>query len=154
MTWSYSGDPSTTDRDKVRFLVGDTLSGDPLASNEEINWVLSVQPVVIYAAAAVADAISAGYSRKADLTIGATSIQLSQKATAYADLAKRLRSGGAGVLPGGDGSGIPTAVMVVGGLSQAEREAFKDDEDAIQPSFEVGKDDNPGTPNSDLWWRR
>jgi hypothetical protein len=33
MTWSYSGDPSSSSTDAVRFLVGDTDTNDQLISN-------------------------------------------------------------------------------------------------------------------------
>ena len=45
MTWTYSGNPSSTERDAVRFLVGDTDTNDQLLSNEEIDYLVT-QPMV------------------------------------------------------------------------------------------------------------
>ena len=40
MTWNYSGDPSLSSRDAVRFLIGDTDPNDPLVTDEEIAYAL------------------------------------------------------------------------------------------------------------------
>ena len=55
MSWTYSGDPATSDKDAVRFLTGDTDAGDQLASDEEIAYALSQRPDVRLAAAVVCD---------------------------------------------------------------------------------------------------
>ena len=39
MTWSYSGDPSDSALDEIRFLIGDTDTNDQLLSNEEITYL-------------------------------------------------------------------------------------------------------------------
>ncbi|NDC49455.1 MAG: hypothetical protein EBZ61_10335 [Micrococcales bacterium] len=41
MTFTYSGDPSTSTRNYVRFLIHDTDSTDALFSDEELNYVIS-----------------------------------------------------------------------------------------------------------------
>jgi hypothetical protein len=144
MTFSYTPG-SGTDRDRVRFMVGDTVNLNHLVENEEIDDILSIQPVLSYAAASTADAIAAHFAREADLSIGATSISLSQKAEAYRKLADRLRKSGAGDIPGGDGTGIATLGMRVGGISRAERNNFKSDPDVIQPNFSIGQTDYPAS---------
>ena len=155
MTWSYSGNPASSTKDLVRFLIGDTsptaVPPDPvpsfvLVSDEEINAVLSYQSNPVYAAAAICDSLSAKFSVQVDRTIGATSVRSSQRADAYAKLATRLRAGGAGNLPGGDGSGERVGDMVVGGLDVSENEALREDSSTEQPSFNVGQDDKPGVP--------
>lgn len=40
MSWSYSEDPTSSDRDEVRFLVQDTDEAVPLLSDEEIDYLL------------------------------------------------------------------------------------------------------------------
>jgi hypothetical protein len=141
---TYSGDPASSTKDRVRFLVGDTVVTDEYLTDTEINAVVAGQPVPTWAAAACAEAIAAKLARKCDLTIGATSISLSQRAEAYRDLAARLRAGGGGLLPGGDGTGVPTAgAAFVGGLSRTERDSLAADSDLVPPSFGVGIDDHP-----------
>jgi hypothetical protein len=41
MTFTYSGDPSTSTRNYVRFLIHDTDSTDALFSDEELNYVIT-----------------------------------------------------------------------------------------------------------------
>ena len=41
MTWTYTGDPNVSDRDKIRFLIGDTDTNDQLVNDEEIEWALT-----------------------------------------------------------------------------------------------------------------
>lgn len=142
MSWNYSAS-STENKDRVRRAVGDTDKDDQLISDEEIEAVLVDQPVVNYAAAAVADLISAKFARRADKTIGKTSISASQVAKAYERIADRLRAGGAGTVPGGDGSGVPTAVMFVGGTTKSGNRLLADNPDTEQQSFARGQDDNP-----------
>jgi len=40
MSWSYSGDPSLSDIDRYRFIVGDTDPDDPLMQDEEIKYLV------------------------------------------------------------------------------------------------------------------
>ena len=42
MSWSYSGDPASTERDAVRFWVQDTDSAVPLLSDQEIDYLLGM----------------------------------------------------------------------------------------------------------------
>lgn len=40
MSFSYSGDPSSTDLDECRFLLGDTDANNPILQDEEINYII------------------------------------------------------------------------------------------------------------------
>jgi len=66
MSFTYSGDPSLTSLDAVRFLVGDTNADEPLSTNEEIEWALTQNSNIYAAASIIADGISAYFSRCAD----------------------------------------------------------------------------------------
>lgn len=146
--FSYSGAPGTDDPvGLVRMLIGDTRSEAPILTDSEIAVVLSLQPVITYAAAACADIIAARFARDVNMSIGETSIDLSQKIKAYQALADRLRQH-AGDLPGGDGTNVATASMFVGGLSiDARNDLLYADSNRIKPQFALGMDDNPGTVN-------
>ena len=77
MTWSYSGDPSSSNLDQVRFLIGDTDTTNQQLSNEEINFLLTAWNNVTYLAAAEGCmAIAGKYQNKADFsrTVGDLSI--------------------------------------------------------------------------------
>lgn len=41
MSWSYSGDPKSSDIDECRFLIGDTNEAEPIMQDEEIAYLIS-----------------------------------------------------------------------------------------------------------------
>lgn len=91
MAWSYSGDPSTDDKDHVRFLIGDTYSGDPLVSDEEIAFALTDESTSVYRAAAkVARHIAAFFRRNVSYSMEGTAIQAQQRSEQFAALAEEL----------------------------------------------------------------
>lgn len=96
MTWTYV-DPNTSDRDKIRFLIGDTDSSDPLLSDEEIAFTLSEAGGSVYQAGHDSCyAIAAKFSRMAaSKSVGDLSISYSDRAAAFAAQAERLLELGA-----------------------------------------------------------
>lgn len=94
MTFTYSGDPASSNRDAVRFMVGDTDSTDPLLSDSEIAYLLSVHVEAPSAAVGAARAIAGKFSREADKQRGVGDLSLSeslnQKALSYHHLADHL----------------------------------------------------------------
>jgi len=94
MTATYSGNPSTTTKDAVRFLVQDTdvtTSGVVRLQDEEINWVLTQQTNVFLAAAECADIIAAYWAKIQNTRIGPLNIQRGQAVPFYQALAEALR---------------------------------------------------------------
>lgn len=155
---AYDKAPRADDKiSLVRMMLGGNEGASPLFTNTEISVVLQLTPVPTYAAAALWDMAAAKWAAKIDTSIGATRVSLSQKVKAAMDMATRLRDGGPGFIPGGDGSGTPTADMVVGGISIDANDAFRDDPDTVQPNFSLGMDDNPYSdpdpddPNLNRW---
>lgn len=95
MTWSYSGNPSASDLDKVRFLIGDTDTNNQLLSNEEITFLLTEWNNNAYVAASnAAYSLSAEFSGKSDFSRSVGDLSLSTQygaqAERYGSLAKRL----------------------------------------------------------------
>lgn len=96
MTFTYSGDPSTSTRNYVRFLISDTDSTDALFSDEELNYVISEWNNDAYKAAReCAEILIARFSREADSTsksVGDISVSesYSSKITHYKELAESL----------------------------------------------------------------
>lgn len=138
MTWTYTGTSSTdfSERDQIRFLVGDTDTTDQLVADEEIAFALTFEETVRGAAAVVAESIAGQFARKADKETGKLKIWLSQKAKAYLALATRLRNE--------DSSRRARAgVPVIGGISESRKETVEDDTDLVVPAFRVGMLDNP-----------
>lgn len=136
MTWTYSGDPSSSDRDEVRFLVGDTDSGSPLVTDEEIAYVLTDTSSPLQAAARVAESIAARYSRDADRRVGNLSLQSSQRAKAFLELASRLRRRASMAL-GASG-------WYAGGISKDDKETVEANTDRVTPAFTRDLFDTPG----------
>ena len=96
MTFTYSGDPSTSIRNYVRFLIHDTDSTDALFSDEELNYVISEWNNDAYKAAReCAEILIARFSRLADSSsksVGDISVSesYSSKIAHYKELANSL----------------------------------------------------------------
>lgn len=132
MTWTYSGNPSLTSRDEVRFLVGDTDNTNQLATDEEISYALVKEGSSYLAAASVCFSLAAKYARYMDQSVGDLSISYSQRYQQFKELAKRLE------LSGSSQFGIPYA----GGISQTDKETVAADADRLQPAIKIDVHDN------------
>lgn len=95
MAWSYSGDPGTSDKDELRFMVADTDDTVPLLTDEEIGYLISrwmprygsMQMVASVAAASIGRKFAGVTSIQAD----GVSVNVSEISKAYADMAASLR---------------------------------------------------------------
>lgn len=90
MTWSYSGDPSTSNKDMVRFLIGDTDTNDQLVSDEEIAAILAVTANIKRAAARILRSLAAKFARDVDIAGEGLRESGSQRAQAFRDMADEL----------------------------------------------------------------
>src|SRR5690242_12258546 len=91
MTFSYN-DTLKSDKDKVRQLLGDTYQDDALVSDEAIAVYLAQYGNIYYAAAALADGIATRFARMPSMSFSGLSIQGSDRANAYRELAITLRN--------------------------------------------------------------
>ncbi len=136
MAWSYSGDPSSSDRDAVRFEIQDTDQATPLVSDEEIAYALAEEGSVAGAAARCCEALARRFGSMVDVSITSAGDSVkrsySSMARTYTDLARSLRGRCAG--------GAPWH----GGGSKARKEALARDNDRVQPAFSRGQFDAPG----------
>jgi len=147
MTWTYTGDPTASARDAIRFLTGDTDSSDQLVTDEEIAWVnaevsgsATATTHLYRAGARVANAIGAKFSRLADQQIGDLRVSMSQKATAAYALAASLNE-----LAATDSS-VP--IPYAGGVSVADKRSRDEDTDRVMPFFETGQFANTTDPGA------
>jgi len=141
VTWSYT-DPSASDKDAVRYLVGDTNSADPQTTDEEIAWSLTEFSNTRHAAALVCRALAAKYAKCA-VSVRVGDVSTSNAAAvskAYAARAKELD-------PNGLTKGAAIVLPRFGGLSISEKETLSEDSDAVQPSFSRGMNDISGGPS-------
>lgn len=131
MTWTYDGTPGSSDRDAVRFLIGDTDTNDQLVTDEEIAWLLTSEANVYLAAAAACNAIISG-QRLTDKQIDGLRVSGNQRIQAYRALAADMRA-----------RSMTTAQPFGGGISISDKIARDDDTDVRTPAFSLGQFDNP-----------
>ena len=132
MTWTYSGDPSSSDKDAVRFYCGDTDSAKPQVRDEEINFLLTEYPEPLLAAAMICDGLASKYADRPDVRIDGVSVSGSKLSEAYSGRAAELRR-----------RAMRRVKPFFGGLTVSGKQSLKEDSDAVQPSFERGQFDNP-----------
>jgi len=140
-------DPSlTTDLDKVRILIGDTVEGSMQLLDEEITGILGIQASLGRAASAACKAIASKYALQVDTKNGKLSVSASQRFKHYMELADDLSKRGSDPF---DGKNYVAAGMKAGGLSI--QEGLNDDQDVDRVSEVFGKNmnDNPYARNSD-----
>ena len=137
MTWTYTGNPADSDKDQVRFLIGDTNAVDPLIADEEITFAISNPSTLNLAGALCLRTLANKFSRLVTRKIGDLGVNCSDMAKAFADRANEL-----------DPSGVTKASLLAlpsfGGLSLAGKEILDSDTDAVQPRFSRDMNDHPG----------
>jgi len=133
MEFTYSGDPTKSTKDEVRFLIGDTDVNSPQLGDSEILYAISSEGNALLAAVACATALQARYSRLSDESVGDVSKSYSQRADAFEKLAKALRRRNA------ERSVCPYA----GGISKADKETNVLDEDRVDNAFNKELHNNP-----------
>jgi hypothetical protein len=138
MAWTYSQDPSSSARDEIRFLTGDTDKTRPWTIQDgEIDYAVSLYslnpPVTgknFRAALECANAIVAKLVRLMSLTKSVGDLSLSVNTgvlTTFQDNAKRLER-------------LATLQAVkpyFGGTSYADKDAANQDTDRVRPVAEV-----------------
>ena len=127
MSWSYSGDPSTSTRDAVRWHIGDTDSDEQMVSNEEIDFALGRNTAPLRAAIEVLESVASRYARQVDTSTGGISVMLGARSAAIRAQVDTLRA----QLQRHEG--VPT--FYAGGQSEAERVTDRSDIDLVQPRF-------------------
>lgn len=134
MAWTYSGDPSLSNKDAVRFLIGDTQSDSPLSTDEEIEWSLSINNNNIYRSAAdIAEGIAAYFATQAETTvIGPIREENGRRAELYSKKALELKR---------KAQEKGSIAFYAGGLSVSEKIAAQSDADSVQPAFFVDMND-------------
>lgn len=135
-TYTYTFDPSTSNKDAVRFLCQDTdmTTGTVRLCDEEINFTLRFQSNIWLAAADCADVIAAYWARVQNTFVGPLRVMHGQQAQFFQQLAAELRrqaSRKSGAQPVFYPVGNPNYVDAKGNVGP-------------QHLFTVGIDDFPG----------
>jgi hypothetical protein len=133
MTFTYGGDPSNSDRESVRFLIGDTDSSDQQFNDAEIDFLLAQEPNIYKAGAQGARALASKFARKADKEVGDLKIKWSQLQRHYLNIAEDLQTRSI--------SGVGT--IFTGGISKSGKDTEEDRTDRVEPYFVREQFDNP-----------
>lgn len=134
MAWTYSGNPASSTKDSVRFLVADTNVDDAFVTDEEINWCLSQTSSNIYQAASlVARSLSAKFSTLSDETIGPLQFKYAERAKNYEKIALRLDKTASNT--------TSLSGIYCGGVDVAEKASNAADTSLVQPEFKKGMTD-------------
>ncbi len=96
MAWTYSGDPSTSMRDTVRYLIQDTDETLQLQSDEELDfllreWLPKYDSLYLVASKA-ASVISRKFAGVLNINADGVSVNTADLSERYATMATRLRT--------------------------------------------------------------
>lgn len=135
MTFTYDSTSISTDLAKVRTLIGDTNSSDPLLTDEQITFFLDETADIYLAAAnAIRRGILPGIARRIDRSGTGFSATRSQITVHYRDLAETLESKSSAL-----------ANPAWSELSDSDVDTIESDTDFQQPSFKSEQHKNPRT---------
>lgn len=143
--FTYSGDPSSADKDAVRFEISDTNPASPLLQDGEVEWAIlsetgsaageptSLSTADVYRSAArCMESVSRLFAAQADTEFGSLKTTYSKQAQTYAERAAELRAKAQGM-------NAPYA----GGQSISEKRSNESDADLTQPLFTRREWSNP-----------
>ena len=127
MSWYYTGNPTSSNKDAVRFWTGDTNSTLPLLQDEEIEYALTLQPNIRLCAADCLDAIATKLSQEVNFSSLDLRMDLGQRAANYRKRAIELRKEAQRI----------AATPYAGGISVADKDLREADADRVKPAFVV-----------------
>ena len=124
MSFSYTGNPSSSDKDAVRFHIRDTVAATKEFEDEEILYMLSTKGSVRGAVVLALKTLAAKYATAVDKAVGDLRLSLSQKHAQYMALIGEFEAEVAMV-----------AIPFAGGISRASKDTYEDDSDRVKPRF-------------------
>lgn len=134
MTWSYDATLlGAKPLYQVRFLTGDTLSGDQQMTDEEIAFVLTQRSSIYGAAAMCCRSLSAQKARLADVSTGDLRTTYSSLSQAYSKRAGEYEA---------QATARSGALPYAGGVTVTDKQNQEADGDRVQPQFKIGQEDN------------
>lgn len=126
MTWSYTGNPASSPKDAVRFLIGDTDKCAELLQDDEIKYLLSqYNNAPMNAAIRACEVIMAKFSRMADESVGQVKISFSQKSKSYREMLANLRQRLV----------IEDSQFIAGGITYTDMQNTYADPNIVRPDF-------------------
>jgi len=147
MAWTYSGDPSASSLDAVRFTIGDTDTTDQLVNDAEITYFINLHGNINRASSETCRAIAGKFARLMSRSIGGLQADFSAKHTQYLALADSLV----------EKDEMTPVSPFVSGWSRSGKEGIENNSDR-EPTFgRKGQHDNPRSypvDESPLGYRR
>ena len=129
MSWTYD-EQLATNRDRVRFLSGDTDSTHPLLQDGEIDYLETLYGTPMLTAAWVCRAIAARFARRVHEEVGDLKLYNDQMYKQYTALADTLEA-----------RARVHAVPSAGGVYTADKEAAASNDALVQPAITRGMHD-------------
>ncbi len=145
MSFTYSGNPATSNVDAVRYLIGDTDESEALVSDEEISFMVTrwmpFYDSIEWVAATVLDTLAGRYAREAQISADGVSITLSGLQQQFSAQAEALRNQYKNLFVG--------AQVDVGGI-----DAYEQHNPLVKPfAFGTGMHDNHSAGQQDYGGR-
>lgn len=131
--WTYSGNPATSNRDALRYLIGDIVESDPLIQDPELDFALTQRTSIYGAAALACRSLASKLSREADTVDKDLRDSISQRARAFRMMAVDYETQ-ASVRSG--------AMPYAGGISKSDKAIQVANTDRVEPQYTLGMDDN------------
>lgn len=153
-TFSYSGDPSGSPGDEVRFLIQDTDRTDPQVSDEEIAYVISQHGNASTCAVVICNVLATRFAQRSvdSKSVGDLQIQYADQSAMYRALATHIEA-----TAGTTSTVHPLPLMT--GRTFSQKQAGRMDTDRVDTHIHVGEDDNPSNsdsrsrpPQFEEWW--
>ena len=110
MSWTYSGDPTTSQLDEVRFYTQDVVEARQFLQDQEINYLLDTwydtTGSVIFVSAVACTVIAAKFASEVSVSADGVSVSSSELQQKYTTLAETLRNQAKQQLDDGVASGL------------------------------------------------
>jgi hypothetical protein len=131
MSFTWTGDPSASTIEKIRWEIRDTDSTNAKFQDAEITYAYDQEGSIMGAAARLCEQLQVRYADAASRTMGPLKVDMSNMSQLFAQKAKDLRR-----------RRMLNARPYAGGYSETKEDTFEDDSNLIQPIFEKGIMDN------------
>lgn len=144
--FTYSGDPSTSLRDEVRFLLQDTDTSMQLMTDPELDYLINkwmpLYESAYYVASVAASVVSRKFAGVVSISADGVSVSVGDLSTRYAELSKKLRQEHQESMAFGN---VDIANIMVGSELDPSIAAL---------NFEIGQNDNPLAGSQEYGGRR
>lgn len=131
---SYSGDPTTSAKDAVRFHIGDTDPTNEYLNDAEINYMLTNNNNYVFKTAHQACyQIAAKLSRYVNESVGQVRVELSNLSKQYIDLGEQLKQQ---MYKDGDPQ------IIAGGITKSDKESNTQNSELVIPKFTKDMEEN------------